>query len=117
MANKKQIIIIGIFTLAFSMMIIPSLQIAFANSDPNANPYYVRTHVTSRFDKTAICGGHYCTAGEYQQWSAAISQSQRTSYGKTSTGQHGENTMNQMTGSPQSSTSMHGQGNVGYPSK
>ena len=108
MTNKKQIIFVGIFTLAFLMMVIPSFEAAFAYSDPNANPYYVRTHVTSRFDKSAVCGNHYCTFGEYQQWSSAISQSQRTSYGKISPGQSGENVMNQLAGSPPSSTTMHG---------
>jgi len=116
-ANKNQIIFVGIFSLAFLMMIIPSFAIAYADSDPNANPYYVRTHVTSRFDKTTVCGGHYCTTGEYEKWYAATYQTQRNSYGKVGAGQSGENVMNQLAGSPQSSTSMHGGGNVGYPSK
>jgi hypothetical protein len=110
---NKTLVFTGIFALALSMMIIPSLQ-----ASAYSNPYsYARTHVGSRFDATNICGGHYCTTAEYNQWISAMSASQRVSQGKTSTGQHGENVMSGMAGQSQSSTSMHGSGRMGYPSK
>ena len=110
---SKTLVFAGIITLALSMIIIPSLQ-ASAFTDPYS---YGRTHVGSRFDATAICGGHYCTIAEHAQWTKAVLASQRTSQGKISTGQHGENVMSGVTGQVQNSTIMHGSGRMGYPSK
>ena len=110
---SKTLVLAGFFTLALLMAIIPSLQ-ASAFTDPYS---YGRTHVGSRFDVTAICGGHYCTISEHAKWTKAVLSSQGMSQGKINTGQHGENVMNDITGKTQSSSSMHGSGRIGYPSK
>jgi len=110
---NKALIFTGIFAVTISMMI-PTLQVSATNTSDNAWHYYnQRSHITERFDKAKICGDHYCTSGEYLSWSHALSVSQRTSQGKTSTGQHGENVINSLTGSP-SGSPMHGSGRMGY---
>ena len=110
---REILVFAGIFALALSMMMIPSLQ-ASAVTDPYS---YGRTHVGSRFDATAICGDHYCTLSEHAQWAKAVLSSQRMSQGKINAGQHGENVMNGVTGQAQNSSTMHGSGRTGYPTK
>jgi len=110
---NKTLIYAGIFAVTITMMI-PTLEVFATNTSDNAWHYWnQKINITNRFDHAKICGDHYCTPGEYQSWSHSISAAQRSSYGVTSSGQHGENVMNGITGSP-SGSPMHGAGRVGY---
>lgn len=110
---RKALLYVGIFSTIIITMI-PSFQASATNTSDNAWHYYnQRIHITNRFDHAKVCGGHYCTPGEYVQYTEALSAAQRASYGKTNPEQHGEHAINNLTGQLPSA-SMHGSGRVGY---
>ena len=100
---SKTLVFVGIFFLVLSMAIIPFLQdSAFAKA-------FDRSHVTGRHDRAMICGGHYCTPSEYNDWRNGMIESQRVSQGKIANPQeHGEDVMHKMAGSTPGATTMHG---------
>ena len=82
--------------------------IPFLQASVFAKPYD-NSHITGRHDRAKVCGDHYCTPGEYNDWKNGVVQSQRMSQGKVANPQqHGEDVMHKMAGSTPGSTTMHG---------
>lgn len=107
--KKMALVLFTLNIILVSSFVVGIPQASAVNTSDNAWHYYnQRTHVTDRFNKAMICGDHYCTLGEYEQWHYGVYASQKIPTNHASTGHHGENIMRNMTGSMAGSSTMHG---------
>ncbi len=53
---------------------------------------------TASFGHSVVCGDHVCAPGEHNAWVNAVWSSQKLSYDKIGSAQHGEDVMNALAG-------------------
>lgn len=92
---------------AVTVLLVSSAIVAIPQANALTKSNVMTWISTASYGNSKICGDHVCAPGEHTQWTNAVWQSQKVSFGKVGSAPHGEDVMHKLASSNATKTTMH----------